>query len=283
VGPRRFSINLEDSSVAFTFHAGRDLAELDVRSPLMFATWYAVADVPLRVARNVTLGEGRLILGRGSRPGWLGVRGEEMLVSLAPNLQVAIDPPLAVACRELTLAEPPSPYASPARLKPPGARFVGFGQDTLALHGAPGTPGAWAVRYSGPFELLGARAGWIQVRAAWEDGSRLQGWTPAAPVDGAARWPSVSVEGGSTRGGCHSVDVPPLSRIEVRAGAAVAVSPAGAVWAHFSSSRWVEGTAPSSSGGWHAIARLPGITSDDCPSESTIWVHADDILQILDP
>jgi hypothetical protein len=63
----------------------------------------------------------------------------------------------------------------------------------------------------------------------------------------------------------------------------VAVSPAGAVWAHFSSSQWVKGTAPSSSGGWHAIAHVPGITSDNCLSESAIWVHADDILQTLEP
>jgi hypothetical protein len=254
---------------------GSSIGELEALSPLTFRAAYPMGAVELRTARNVVLGGGRLVVGLGVKPTWVAVREGKMVVSLERSLEVEVDPPPAVPCGDLTVAGRDARYGSPQRQRPAGARFVHLGTDAIALHSAPESADAWSLRYAGPFELVEETPGWIRVRAAWKDGSHIEGWTPARQVHAGLAWPSVSVDGGATRGGCQVVDQPASTRVQVHARAPVAVTPDGEVWARFSASRWVDAQASPATRGWFAITRLPGVTFEGC--EPVAWVRAADL------
>lgn len=280
VGPQTLSLRLEDARVRVLPTPGRALAELRVEAPLLFVTSYPLRGLDVRTTRAVTLGEGRISVGRGVKPSVVGVRGDALVVSLATDLGLEVEPPPELSCSALTLAPRGAPRETPAREELPGARFASFGPAAMALHAAAGSGAAWSIRYAGPVELVGSAGGWHHVRARWEDGSALDGWTPSPPLAGEVVWPSVHVGGMSLPGGCHAADVPPTRKVLARAGAPVSATAGGAAWARFAAPTWVEAQG-SAADGWLSITAPPGVAVDTC--EHWFWLRAADVSEAPSP
>ncbi len=279
VGDERLSLQLHAAQVSVTLGAERVDAVLQVHRPLRFETLHPVGDLDLRVQSPVTLHEGRVVVGAGFKPTEFRVHRDHLQTSLERSLHVGMAPAPQLPCSALTLARRDARYVSPKRRRPAGTRWVSVGPGSMPLHRSRLSDHAITIDYRGPFQLLELRQGWARVRADWEDGSRVQGWVPAKGIHDRFEWLGGWGEGFETPGGCAAADLPFRRHAEVAAGAAVAASPDGAVWAHFSERQWVTVFAPRPADKWLAVASIPGIALNTCAESLYTWIRARDVIR----
>lgn len=280
VGDERLSLRLDEARVSVTLRAERPDAVLQVHEPLRFETRHPLDGLELRVQTPVGLHQGRVIVGAGFKPTEFSVRGDHLETSLEQSLQLHIKPPPRLPCSSLTLARQDARYSAPQRQRPSGARWVSVGPGSVPLRQSRLSNQSITIGYRGPFQLIEQRRAWAHVRANWEDGSRIEGWVPSEGIRAAFEWLGGWAEGVETAGGCHAADQPFRKHAEVAAGTAVAVSPGGAVWAHFPERQWVTVFAPRPTDDWLAVASIPGITLDTCAESLYTWIRARDVIRL---
>ena len=273
-----FSLGLVGVPVQVTPDAGGANARVEVLSPLRFTAAYPGAELRYRIKRAVDLYGGRIRLGQGAMPEWLGVRGNALEVSLANALHVGVTPPLRVPCSHLALSDGKTPYATPEPVKPAAGRGAGTGAGQVPLHLSPVATDPLAVQFPGAYEIESRRPGWVLLQASWADGSRLRGWTreqfvtsEPGPLDG-------SVTGITSGASCGRADSPILTTFIVRKGAPIAASPAGAPWAWATRRLTVDAFPLDRADGWIRIGTVAGLASAPCAEHEHLWVHASDLV-----
>ena len=279
VNGMRLPLQLHAAQVSVTLRAERSNAVVRVNHPLRFETQHPMDGLNLRVQSPVTLHEGRVVVGAGFKPTEFRVRGNHLETSLERNLQVGVAPAPQLPCSALTLAGRDARYIAPKRRRPAGTRWVSVGPGSTPLRRSRLSNHAITIDYRGPFQWLEQQRGWAHVRADWEDGSRLQGWVPVESIRDSFDWLGGWAEGFETTGGCGAADLPFRRHAEVTAGAAVAASPDGAVWAHFAERQWVTVFAPRPTDEWLAVASIPGVVLDTCAESLYTWIRARDVIR----
>lgn len=276
---RSFTVGLDGAESTIELTEGRPTARVLVTAPLRFTASFPVDKLAIRVAAETALYDGRIRLGVGAAPAWLGLQGDAMQVSLEPMLGVAVRQPLHVPCSRLGLGDG-SPYATPQPASPPEERAIGTGTDFVPLYLEPREAAPLEIKYSGAFELRDRRDSWLLLEATWADGSRLRGWTRArhttpqvVPVNGAGEGPSGAAI-------CGRTDAPPFTRFMLREGAPISSSAGGVVWAHVSRPIAVDAFTPERADGWIRVAAVPGLFTDPCLEQEHIWVRASDAVRI---
>lgn len=276
-GTERFVVSLRGARLEVVAPEQGSVAQVAVHWPLAFDGDALLSELELRVARTVRVSPAGLWIGQGASPEWLGVRGTEMLFSVENYLGIASRPALRLPCDAVTLSSGSSPML-PAVTAGAGPR-VGLGASFFELHRAPRAPEVLEASYPGAFELLEERDGWAAVRAAWADGSRLEGWVRRSRLV-ADFEPPTRTSPGETLGATCSGGHPP-ARYALRVGAGVAAAPNGPVWAHAAADAWVEAaTVDGEQGGWVQLARIEGVgevSDDPCVAPSHFWVRAQDL------
>lgn len=272
-----FSLNLADVPLDIELAADQAAARVRVLGPLRFEVTYPVHELAFRIDKRVQLFGGRIRLGQGAAPMLVGVRGNGMQLSLHSMLGVNVRPPLEIPCANVGLSDG-TPYATPAAMLPSRAQTIGTGTGFFPLHLSPSEGNPLYVQYTGPFEILDRRPGWILLSAAWADGTRVRGWTPERYVTPETDPVSGWGEGVSGVLECARSDVPLLDKRTLRAGGRVAVSPGGPVWARVAEPVEVEIFPPRRADGWIQVARVPGVVGGPCMDPDYVWVHAHDII-----
>ena len=276
----RFTLNLEGVPATIDLEQmGKGTTSIQVESPLRFTASYPSMKLGYRIKRDVDLYDGRVHLGKKSGHTWLGVQGDAIRISLTSTLGVDIRRPTIVPCDSIEF-ENGTAYASPLALSPPSERTIGMGKSFFPLYVAAREVNPLMIRYSGPFQVLQKRDGWVSLQADWDDGSRLRGWTPERFATSKAI-PTESRGGivGSTISACGGVaDGPPLERVTLRKGAVVAASPGGAIWASVAMEISVEVfRLDRAHNGWMQVTAIPGLPAT-CLEHENIWIRTRDII-----
>jgi hypothetical protein len=276
VGAEQFTLDLDDARVDVWLREGASDARVEVLSPLQFSTSHSVAEIPLRVAREVDLFEGSLRLGRGARPQIRHARDDRVEVGFDQSLALRVEPEPRLSCADLTLASRGESRHSRAwRQWPDGARFVGVGPGLVRVAPTQTAPPMLSVEYAGPLEWVEERAGRVRVRARWEKGSLLDGWVPADRVRSEYERPRFLTDGYSAGAGCQ--DVTP-ERVHVQRGVAVASRPNGPVWARFATDTDAQTKPELQVDGWVPVTSVDGIRLDSCSEHA--WVPSSDVVPV---
>jgi hypothetical protein len=273
-----FSLGLVGVPVQIRPADGAKNASVEVLSPLRFTAAYPAAELRYEVKRPVDLYGGRIRLGEGAMPQWLGVRGNALEASLTTLLHVNVAAPLRVPCSHVALSEGKTPYATPELVKPAAGRGVGTGGNEVPLHLFPVAADPLAVQFPGAYEIERRQPGWVLLTASWTDGSRLRGWTREEFVTSEPEPLGASVEGMTSEPLCGRTDGPMLTAFIVRKGAPIAASPAGAPWAWATQRLPVEAFPLDRADGWIRIGAVTGLASAPCAEHEHLWVHASDLI-----
>jgi hypothetical protein len=272
-----FAVSVEDVAATVDLAQSAPDARIEVTNPLRFSASYLQRDLPLRVAQPVSAFGGRVVVGAGAAPHWLGVHGDAVLASLEPMIRVELEEPLAIPCNRLGFGGE-QPYASPLPTMARGERR-GTGRGFVPLFLEARAVDSVLVRYGGPFVVKVRQPGWVLLEAAWADGTKVTGWTPDANTT--ARFEDVGGfgEGWSGRAPCGQVDGPRLQRVSVRAGAPIAASPGGPIWAHVVRSVVADTFPNDRADRWLRVAAITGLIADSCSEQEHVWIDAGDTWQ----
>lgn len=270
------AIALDGVPVAVAFADGA--ATIHVRSPLAFDATLAPSELPLRTRRVWRGDAGFLTLGPRSQLVAETAAGPELALHVDLEATDVRIPGVRVKCVDLTLGDafdrPPK-----HRIAPSARRMIPSGE-TLPLRSAPDAAlPAWTLRFSRgsglQLERIAARAGWNKVRAAWSDGTRVEGWTEAANVqwfDGAFLERLL----GSGTGLCGMVVTGRYYGPAIlHGGASVHASTDGPVWARAAQTARVTVVGNS---GWVQLVEVPGLgSSNGCARLENAYVRAEDL------
>jgi hypothetical protein len=273
-----FSVGLEGVPIQILPAAGAAEARVEVLAPLRFTASFPAAELRYRIARAVDLYGGRVRIGEGAMPKWLGVRGNALLASLAESLQVSIEQPLRVPCSHLALNDGKSAYATPAPIEPPAGLGAGTGAGPIPLHLFPVAMDPIVVQYPGPYAIESRQRGWVLLQASWADGSHLRGWTREELTTAEPEPPGGSVEAVTHPDICGRADAPLLTPFTVRRGAPIAAAPAGAAWAWTAEKLSVHAFPLDRADGWIRIGAVAGLASAACTEHDHLWVHVKDLI-----
>ncbi|MGD0838598.1 MAG: hypothetical protein ABSB49_18330 [Polyangia bacterium] len=274
-----FTLDLKKVPVTIELEEGASrTTTIQVLAPLRFVASYPSDKLVYRIKQRLELAGGRIRLGKLAGYTWLGVRGDGMLLSLQSSLGIDLREPIIVPCSNVELGNGGLSYATPAALSAPRKRTIGAGTAFFPLYLAPGEGDHVDIQYPGPFEVLQRHRGWVQLQAAWEDGSRVRGWTRQEFTTSAVSLPLGWGGGGGGGIGCLGSDGPLVVRVRLRKDAAIAASPAGPVWASVAQAIAVDAL-PSdpSQGGWVQVHSVPGLIAP-CIHDLHIWVQARDVV-----
>jgi hypothetical protein len=281
-GQATFPLRLDGVRVAIDLSPGATTATINVEAPLEFQATFPVEKLALRLKETVNLFEGRLRLGPGAKPIWLGVEGDTVQLSLHEMLGLDVSRRLAISCRSIGLSDG-TPYRSPDRIESPkepaAARTVALGPGSVPLFVKAEAVDPLEIRYPGAVQVRERRPGWVMVEVDWADGSRLRGWTLERNTQAQAAPPAGWGEGGEGESSCGRVDEPPLSRLTIRRHAPIAAAPGGAVWARVAKTLVVEAFSPQRPDGWIRIGVIPGLLAKPCAEHEHLWVHARDVVR----
>jgi hypothetical protein len=256
---------------------GKRPASIHVLAPLRFAASYPPEKLVYRIKRGVDLYRGRIHLGKQAGHTWLGVRGDGMQLSLQSALDLEVKEPVIVPCGSVKLGDG-TPFAAPLAILPPPDHTVGTGTAFFPLYRTPREVDSLDIRYSGPFQVLRRRPGWVLLQAAWEDGSRVRGWTLERFTTSKISAPRAWGGGGSGERLCVASDGPRLARITLREHAPVASSPGGTIWASVARRITVDAFPLDRPDGWTRVAAVPGLPAKPCSAHEHIWVRARDVI-----
>ena len=117
VGESKFSVRADGVPVILELETGQELARVKVESPLRFTGSLRVDALPLRVKRTTDLFAGRIRIGKGSAPAWLGVTEGAIRISLDRLLGVEVSRPLDLDCDRVGLGDG-TPASSPSVREP---------------------------------------------------------------------------------------------------------------------------------------------------------------------
>jgi hypothetical protein len=276
-GADTFTVSLRDAPVAIALAPGDSTSRINVEGPLRFEATYPLAQLALRVAKPVELFGGRIRLGSGAAPVWLGVEGDAMRASPQKMLGVETTPALAVPCRALGLSDG-KPYSTPAVIDPPKSEAVGIGTGPVRLFVRPEAVDPFEIRYAGSFRARARRPNWVLIEANWADGSRVRGWASDRDIKTDIP-PEVagSVEGLKVGPACGRSDAPTLTRLTIRRGASIADAPGGFIWAHVTRAVVVRVFPADRPDGWIRIGAISGLAGDPCAELEHLWVHSRDV------
>lgn len=280
VSGTRFAVDLQDVPIVVEAREGWSDARVEVLAPLRFRGRYSVQQLAFRVATEVDLYGGRIRLGKGAAPTWLGVRGGGLHLTL-DQLNVDVQAQLEVDCSQVGLSDA-APYATPAVIVPPAGRSTGAGPGFVPLYLGPKEVDPLRIRYAGPFAIEARQPGWVLLEATWADGSRVRGWTRERHVIPHFEQFDVAVQARSWGPDCANTDVV-LSQLVVRKGASVAASPGGPVWARATQDLTVDALPLSRCNDWIQIADIPGLPSNPCAEHEHFWVNVRDVVEGLGP
>jgi len=280
---QRFALDLAGVPVIVELkQPGKGTTSIEVQSPLRFTASYPSKKLVYRIRRDVELFGGRIHLGKQAGHTWLRVRGDGLQLSLKSALGLEVKEAVIVPCNAVELGNGTA-YAAPLAILPPKERTIGTGPTFFPLYLAPQEVDPLEIRYSGPFQVLQRRPGWVLLQADWEDASQLRGWTrerfatfKAMPT---RSWGEV---GGSALAKCGGVvDGPPPERVTLRKGAVVAASPGGAIWASAAQEIAVDAIlVDRADNGWIHVTALPGLPAP-CLEHEHIWVHERDVIRTV--
>jgi hypothetical protein len=277
-GPNTFTLNLQGVPVAIALSPGDSTSRIDVEGPLRFEATYPLARLALEVAKSVGLFGGRIRLGSGAKPVWLGVEGDAMRASLQKMLGVETTPAVSVPCRAIGLGDG-APYSTPAVIDPPKSEVVGIGSGPVRLFVRPVAVDPLEIHYPALFRARARRPNWVSTEANWADGSRVRGWVSDRDTKtDVAPGISGSVEGLKIEPECGRSDAPTLTRLTLRRGASIADSPGGFIWAHATKAFVVRAFSLDRPDGWIPIGAISGLTGDPCSELEHLWVHSSDVM-----
>ena len=272
-----FALDIDGVPLTIEPETGKANASVQVMAPLRFAASYPMDKLAFRIKELVDLYGGRIRLGKKAASAWLGIRGDDMQLSLHSTLGIDVKQPLQIPCSHVGLSDG-TPYSTPDVVWPSKDRTIGTGTTFFPLYLGPQEVEPLHVQYRGPFRILRKQPGWVLLEAAWADGSKVTGWTlernttsQVAPVGG---W-GEGLSGGG-RGGCS--DQPRVAKFTLREHAPIAASPGGPVWAWVARTLAVDALPLDRSDGWIQVISFPGLLSDPCSEYEHIWVHARDVL-----
>ncbi|MGD0838597.1 MAG: hypothetical protein ABSB49_18325 [Polyangia bacterium] len=274
-----FALDLKKVPVTMELEeAASRTTTIQVLAPLRFVALYPSDKLVYRIKQRLELAGGRIRLGKLAGYTWLGVSGDGMRLSLQSSLSIDLREPIIVPCRNVELGNGGPSYATPAALSAPRRRTIGTGTAFFPLYLAPREGDHVDIRYPGPFEVLQRHRGWVKLQAAWQDGSRVRGWTRQEFTTSGVSLPLGWGEGGPGEGGCGRVDGPLVVRVRLRKDAAVATSPAGPVWASVAQMIAVDAfPSDPSDDGWIQVASVSGLPLP-CKDHEHIWVQARDVV-----
>jgi hypothetical protein len=275
-----FALDLKKVPVTIELGEGASrTTTIQVLAPLRFVASYPSDKLVYRIKQRLELAGGRIRLGKLAGYTWLGVSGDGMRLSLQSSLGIDLKEPIIVPCSNVELGDGSHSYATPAALSAPKKRTIGTGTAFFPLYLAPREGDHVDIRYPGPFEVLQRHRGWVQLQAAWEDGSRVRGWTrqefTTSPVSLPLGWGGG---GPPVEGWCARADGPFVVRVTLRKDAAISASPEGPAWASVAQAIAVDAI-PSdpSDRGWIHVASVPGLPLP-CKDHEHIWVQARDVV-----
>lgn len=275
----RFALGLKDVPATIELVEDEPDARLRVTSPLRFTATYPQGKLPLLVAASTDLFEGRIRLGLGAKPDWLDVRGDGIRLSTQRTLSVAVKQPLTMDCGHLGLSD--GRANSSAHLALGSGERIGTGGDFVPFYVQPEGGAPIDIRYPGAWVLRARRPGWARLEATWSDGSQVTGWIPEHYTTDSFEGQVVPSEQWVGKR-CGWADAPPLDKVTVRAGAAIATSAAGPVWAYVTRDIEVDALAGSSHD-WIQVGALPGLVSlpEGCSHHQHVWVHSRDVAPAM--
>ncbi len=278
-GPNTFTLRLEGVPIAIALSPGDTNARISVEGPLRFEATYPLARLMLRVEKPVDLLGGRVRLGAGARPSWLGVEGDAMRASPKTMLGVETTPALSVPCRAMGLSDG-TPYSTPVVIDPPRGSVIGIGTGPVRLFVRPVAVDPLEIHYPGPFRARARRPNWVLIEANWADGSRVRGWVSEQDTKSkVASGLSGSVEGLKGEPACGRSDAPTLNRLTIRRGASIADSPGGVIWAHATKSVVARAFPRERPDGWIRIGAISGLTGEPCSEHEHLWVQAREVVR----
>lgn len=273
-----FELDVWELPVQVRPKEGEARARVDVLAPLRFSGSVLSEDLDYHLDRAIDLYDGRIRLGAGARPSWHGVQGNAMLANVEKTMFVSVAQPLAVRCSHLDLHD--GGYRTPEATVAPQPGIVGTGGE-VPFYRFPTAIDPILVRYPGAFLIESRRPGWVLLRASWEDGSRLRGWTPA---ENARAEPDGNLIGFLSTSSycldCKRDEALELTAFTLRKGAPISAAPGVAPWAHTTARLAVEAFPVDRADGWIRIGAVAGLakSSDPCAPHERLWVHASDLL-----
>ena len=277
-GPNTFTLRLEGVPVAIALSPGDTTGRISVEGPLQFEATYPLAQLTLRLEKPVDLLGGRIRLGVGAKPSWLGIEGDAIRASPKTMLGVETTPALSVPCGAIGLSDG-TPYSIPTVIDAPRGREIGIGTGPVRLFVRPMAVDPIEIHYPGSFRVRARRPNWVLIEANWADGSRVRGWASEQDIKSeVASVFSGSVEGLKGEPACGRSDAPTFTRLTIRRGASIADAPGGFIWAHATKSIVVSAFPLERSDGWIRIGAISGLTSEPCSEHEHLWVHARDVV-----
>lgn len=277
-GSDTFTLSLQSVPVAIAVAPGNTTGRISVEGPLRFEATSPLAGLALKVAKPVELLGGRIRLGSGAKPAWLGVEGNAMWASLQKMLGVETTSALSIPCRALGLSEG-TPYSTPTVIDPPESEAIAIGPGPVRLFVRPVAVDPLEISYPGSFRARARRPNWVLIEANWADGSRVRGWVSDRDSKTDVR-PGVSgsVEGLKIEPACGRSDAPTLTRLALRRGASITDSPGGFIWAHATKAVVVRAFPLERTDGWIRIGAISGLTGDPRSDLEHLWVQRRDVV-----
>jgi hypothetical protein len=242
-------------------------------------------ELPLALERDVVAGGGRVRLSKAARivRARPHDRGFRLDVRIAPRSSAGVRlPSVAVACDAVRVGEDP---ASDVRPTSPAAWLPR--RRVLALRARPGASGGLRIETSGaravPLDHLARSGPWVRVRAAWSDGSAVEGWIERDALEsvhfttgfGYGTWADAPRARCSTAlpvAGAGGYVGPAT----LRGGGALHAAPGRGAWAEAAEDIAIDVEVEDRAAAWVRVIRLPGV-AETCDRLDHAWVPRDQV------
>lgn len=275
-GAEPIRLTLNGARVAVDIAA--DHAITHVLEPLVFDAAVPLADLPFRARRTWHDADRLLTIPPSARLVGERATGSTLSARLIIEDHIHV-PTVPVKCVDLTLGDV-DVVVSEHRTVPAARRLMLVGTELPLSPAARPTAPPWTVvvQPGAAFELerLATRGDYVQVAAAWRDGTRIQGWTESKAV-AASTGEFMDFLSGIGRGACgYAVTDVYHGPAVLHRGAPVHASPDGPVWAH-AAAKDVRVVVIGDSG-WVELAEVPGISTEpSCEHLKNAYVRAQDL------
>jgi len=125
-----FALDIDGVPLTIEPETGKANASVQVMAPLRFAASYPMDKLAFRIKERVDLYGGRIRLGKKAASAWLGIRGDDMQLSLHSTLGIDVKQPLQIPCSQFIpiacAAGSETPPLGTATTATPGTKRTGF-------------------------------------------------------------------------------------------------------------------------------------------------------------